>query len=593
MKDQKINLASENKESMGLGERDPFSNILHWRELSPRYSFLNKKIILCLPGDGANTPSKSNGSVKIIEEALPLSLRERFHFLGVYYKNVKSAAAHRVYLLKKTGQLKDRLDAVQRNRDFCPTYYEDFFNTYLKPLIETPAGKRRTLTEAKKNMKNLIMVGHCHGSAVAFQLERCFIAHMNRLKYSVQEQEEIQRQLIIFAFASRIPVSCSHSTVFHIVSQGDKQKESNWRIENFQEYLNQLKTEEQKTILLPWSRHEAVLSTKQLVISSKDFLPDPQNPFQSWDHTLYAFIGKDGTVPGRTPGGKEIVRSIRSLMRTVIENDSDREEIQDIFDRLPYQRLVLSALAAGKEAWIKYKERRMAYCMGRTRIFRLIQDQDVDGLKNLVERLDIPLDLRNEKGLFPIHAAIYKNNPELVNFVCHHTKEWYNLVTPEGESPLIYALLYQRFDIAKHLWDALSENETAENKSMEVAREVKRSVLLFTIKNMVAHPVLRSFFDEVSQESFPMDKEDTVLFLETIDLLKEKKEMGAQKTAAFIEGKVYSFLKKLPPKLFFNSMYRYETSLADELCRRSKDEKLHRLVYSKKIALVKQKNGRE
>lgn len=74
MKNQKTDLYFGGEGTVSLGERDSFFSFLHWFPLSANYSFLNKKIILCLPGDGAVTAEGSNGTVKIIERALPMSL---------------------------------------------------------------------------------------------------------------------------------------------------------------------------------------------------------------------------------------------------------------------------------------------------------------------------------------------------------------------------------------------------------------------------------------------------------------------------------------------------------------------------------------
>lgn len=584
MQHQKTDSCLLNREAIILGERISSPTLSCWCPLPTSYSFLNKKIILCLPGDGATTAEKSNGTVKIVEKALPLSLRQEFHFLGIYYQNILETASHRTYLMKKAGQLRDSLDIFQHTNNFNLNYYKIFFKTYLYPLIATRTGKRLSLKRAKENMRNLIMIGHCHGSIFAFQMERCFLDSMKKLGYSLAEQEEIQRQLVIFAFASRIPIGCSKSTVFHIISQADSQTETNWSSESFQGYLIQQYANKQKSALVFLNNHETIFSTKQLVFEKDTAQLSEKSYLSDWDHTLYAFIGHNNTVPQRSFSAKEHVRLIRCLMRTVISEKSKRE-FQDAFTRLPYQSLITMLLKNGKSILSAYERHKKICHIGRTTVFHLIKNGNVTKLKELIEHFQIPLDLHNQDGLFPIHAAIYKNNKEMVDLICQHTDRWYNLVSSKEETPIIYALLYRRFNIALHLWNVLSYKKSASD--INAFQKAKRKILLFTIQNMTKYPALQYFFKKITQNEFPIEKEDTFFLLKQAEFLKQQKTAPENQLGQFITTKVYLFLNKLSPKLFFDDVCGKQISLATALCHQKKDKSLYRLVKIKKMALEK------
>lgn len=560
---------------LGVGERDESIFGLRWRELSKGFSFLGQKIVLCLPGDGATTAQKSNGMVKVVQLLFPQCIQNKVRFLGFYYSDVGLSALHRMQLLQETNQLKDRLDAVKEKFFMESPYYQDFFNMYLKPLVSTPSGDRISLAQAKANMRNLMMIGHCHGSAFAFQMERCFLETMTHLGYSAEEQSEIQQQLVIVAFASQIPVGISKSTLFHISSVADTQCWLNGRAENLHSFLASQPEETSKATLIPWGAHEAILQTKRICIPEPE---EKKNPAKSMEHALSAFLGREEDVQKRTPAGKQAVPLIKNLVRQLLSLETECPTIKEILSRLPYQKFVQNALEQGKKQIIDFRKYQNNCFRGRTVLFKAIRNQNVEFLKGLFQ-IGVPSDLRDEKKLFPIHAAIKTNNFNVVDLICKNTPRWYSLMTGERETPIIYALLYKRFDIAIQLWNNIERYETDLEKSVGMSLESKRET----------HSVFYSFFEQVTQTELPIDKEDALLFLKTAEVLKERPDEASQKMASLLQKQLYSFLSELPPKLFFKPMYRQETTLAESLSQRTDDEFILNLIQSKQDELMKKK----
>ena len=105
---------------------------------------------------------------------------------------------------------------------FNPLYIKDIFeNTVLPRLVSEDGRTRLSLEQAKKNIRRLNIVAHCHGAYVAMQLEKLMCQKMNDLGYNKEEQSKIKSQFLILAYNPDCPKSLSQSRFISIESAGD------------------------------------------------------------------------------------------------------------------------------------------------------------------------------------------------------------------------------------------------------------------------------------------------------------------------------------------------------------------------------------
>lgn len=284
-----------------LGKRDSKAEN-HWIDVPPRTNFggsseeynyadmYKHKTILCLPGSGAKNTKAANGMCKRIENMLS---NEAKQVLG---ENIYSAYYNTMYET-------DENDA------------KSFFTEYLIPFIAKPdatiklkTGKKLgpedalSVVQAKRNMRNLIILTHCHGSEVIARIESCFRTTLKDLGYSENDRNQIMKQMfVLHANDIQHNFGLTKATVIHRISQNDirsttsilqrPQKSSNCprNYTNLKEHIVTKKlTEDRPVVWVNPTTNEGIILFRFLKDISRD------------DHG--AFFGKDGLTPDASKG---------------------------------------------------------------------------------------------------------------------------------------------------------------------------------------------------------------------------------------------------------------------------------------------------
>ena len=203
-------MAKDYSKNAAIGRRvkKTADNVFGWmRDLNAGEIDYSKPVILCLPGDGAQTERKSDGSVddakaangmaKVVMQMLRkigegiASHIETSDFTDIQVIAVEYPDAPRKYIgstafskerkyfvLKKNN----RLDCEDNDLD-NPTYITDIYETVVLPAISNN-GKPYSFEQAKSNLRNLTLFGHCHGSFVASKLVEYLTEDMKKLGYN-------------------------------------------------------------------------------------------------------------------------------------------------------------------------------------------------------------------------------------------------------------------------------------------------------------------------------------------------------------------------------------------------------------------------
>lgn len=99
-------------------------------------------------------------------------------------------------------------------------YIDDLFNIAFISRIKDKNTKL-SLTHACKNIRKVILVTHCYGAYVAYQIEQKLKQNMSELGYSTQEIEQILSQLLIINQAPLAPINKFQSTCVNFGSVFD------------------------------------------------------------------------------------------------------------------------------------------------------------------------------------------------------------------------------------------------------------------------------------------------------------------------------------------------------------------------------------
>lgn len=435
-------------EELGFGRRDENAEH-HWDTEIPKECFLGHKSILIFPGDGAVESEEANGMCKIIRGFLDKNNLSEFsnHLYSVYYPNTGLCAAHRLYQKAALNKLDDKLYPLTQK--YSP-YYETFYQTYLLPLVSKNEGKERlSLEEAKQNLRNLTVVGYCHGSVVALEMEKMFQESMKNLGYSKLESNEIQKQLFIFNVSSAMPYGESLSTVLHVVSHQDHTAVHNWRIGTLNYYTQIQGLEDKPAVLLPVSGHENVMLLNSLYEASKVAEVDGQTPDE---HRAELYFNLSLHDDIRSPKSNEIIQLSQSVLANALTRNDEMPELRSL---LPDGFLSRDILHQGKVYLKKYHEDVTQYTEAKDKMFAGIHVQNPDVFKALTS-VNILLQ-RDAKGKsafeYITESGNLKQTRDMVRFLTQINEEnpFRNIPLRHLNQALSTSITQRRFDIANLL----------------------------------------------------------------------------------------------------------------------------------------------
>lgn len=203
-------------------------NVFGWYDYVPN---LDKPCVLFLPGDGVSLFKNANGHYqdRINEMAngqlkkLNNLLEKRsigkeidtcialYAFSDEFITNKQKA---RNLLMKKhnRGFRYEPEKKSQTDGDIPPEYIDEIYNKFIVNRISDEKGKRLPYDQASKNIRNLIILAHCHGAYTFLKLEEKMQQQMQELGYSKEERQKLQRDLFCVSYAPYCPLGVSKST---------------------------------------------------------------------------------------------------------------------------------------------------------------------------------------------------------------------------------------------------------------------------------------------------------------------------------------------------------------------------------------------
>lgn len=188
-----------------------------WKEISPKDISLNKPTVICFPGDGTTNPQGANSIAKNVEEMLGMvglkDNEKEVQIIAIYYDNPDNQELHdgRQHFLEENKM--KRKSTKEFSEDLInPPYIKQFYQEYIKPIIANENGEALDVNIAKKNMRNINIFAHCHGSYVASKLEEIMHKDMKHTGYSSDECKNILEQMAIVSIAPRTNFDKNNTT---------------------------------------------------------------------------------------------------------------------------------------------------------------------------------------------------------------------------------------------------------------------------------------------------------------------------------------------------------------------------------------------
>lgn len=186
--------------------------------------------VFILGGDGSNTPKAANGYMKSVEALLNKNgLNDGVGIYSVVYnfgdtKNDSKFAfnehAARQLLMQQRGHTLDNTPKSESIDDIDPRYIRQIFDAVFLPRISKD-GKKISVSDALKNIRNITILAHCHGAYTFLKIEELMQQTMVDLGYNSTERASIQKQLLCVAYAPYCPLGVSKSTFISFASTRD------------------------------------------------------------------------------------------------------------------------------------------------------------------------------------------------------------------------------------------------------------------------------------------------------------------------------------------------------------------------------------
>lgn len=219
--------------SVSLGERIKKSedNLLGWKYTSQVDG--TETCVLFLGGDGTVTPKGANGYLKSTESLLIKhgmgNLRDKISLYSIVYdfgsfedrNYIFNANDARTMLMQKY-QRKVKPKGKYISPDTVnPRYIKQIFNLIFLPRLTDEKGKRLAFAEARRRIRRLNIIAHCHGAYTFLKLEEMMQDKMRELGYNKTECAVIQKQLLCTAIAPYCPLGAAKSTMISFCSAKD------------------------------------------------------------------------------------------------------------------------------------------------------------------------------------------------------------------------------------------------------------------------------------------------------------------------------------------------------------------------------------
>lgn len=316
-------------------------NVYRWNELFTyrkgklsTESLLGHKSVICFAGDGTNTNEELNGCCSRVESMLlhgGMKPQDMPHLYALGFDSSFEASSSdlRKQVFDDTDEImwtSKKRNGEKHFKGENSDHPQVFFNAYLKPLIVNEDGSVRSKKEIEKNLQNLTIVTHCHGSVFAYCMEQLFQKELSNA-YSEKEATDLLQNLRMIHFASRRPMNTqSVGKHFHVISAaGDEDAIDTWvSYDNLHKALHRLNMEHGSSALLPISQNESILLGERFV-GLKDGKDDHE-------YFLSAFGLKLGSEKVKlSPEAKKSISITQQLLRTFVEHP---EQVKGMIETL-------------------------------------------------------------------------------------------------------------------------------------------------------------------------------------------------------------------------------------------------------------------
>ena len=100
-------------------------------------------------------------------------------------------------------------------------YIQNLYDILIRPRIADANDKKYSDGQAKKNMRNLILYTHCHGSAPVYAFQDIMKKDMKRLGYDTQAIYDIMKSLLVVQHAPVMPLEKQFFNTVSFMSAND------------------------------------------------------------------------------------------------------------------------------------------------------------------------------------------------------------------------------------------------------------------------------------------------------------------------------------------------------------------------------------
>ncbi len=341
-----------------FGERVPKTSLFPkgWKEIYTFHkgmqtndSLLGHKSILFFPGDGVSHDDEMNACCKLIEIMLknvPFPLKEKPHVYSLGFDT--DTISHRRQLLEQEGLTRYGLEKPKQ----FPAYWQPFFDTYILPLIQENLGKSRPIKEVIKNLQNITIASHCHGSMFAQQIENLLYEKIKQ--FYPGSEKLVMSNLRMLHLASRKPFGKGTGAKhFHIVSLADERYVDRGTVadDNFYKMLHHQKMDS-RMAFLPITENEIIGVFKEIAT--------PLTNGQEYDehsqilHLVAGqkkFLSSDPEIRENEEG----FQFIRNVFQHFVSHPEDTDSLKEIMKKIN-PTFVAKNLNEGRRLNLKIKK---------------------------------------------------------------------------------------------------------------------------------------------------------------------------------------------------------------------------------------------
>lgn len=190
--------------------------------------------VLILGGENTNSPSIACSYFRSIKDTLEnnqittgLNLYSAYYDLGT--RNNDLDRFNLFYQFRDIKQLTD-IHASYMLGDLYsyplynvePQYINDIYNTALRPRLYTKNGQLMPTNKIAKNLRNMVIFAHCHGTYVVRMLEQKMLADAN-LQKILSKKPKLLQNLLVVNHAPFAPLENCQFTSLSFTSASDTQ----------------------------------------------------------------------------------------------------------------------------------------------------------------------------------------------------------------------------------------------------------------------------------------------------------------------------------------------------------------------------------